>query len=208
MPPVQLAQPLLGDTDSWCLEARMAKAAPLGPPSVMCTQSQYGPSRTPCCPHQAQHKVHELHHYPWCMEESLIYLPPVLCPINLKWGLNADCVLCFCAACICTLRLPQHKGFPVATGEGSGYMALPKDGSKLGRGTQNAILFWELLQGAGTGTTRVKSYICVSFSLHTVINCILFPSLALGFNHFAAQTWIKKLSSFSLVTILFMLHVR
>lgn len=55
----------------------------------------------------------------------------------------------------------------------------------------------------GTGVTRVKSYVCPSFSLYTMINCILFPSLALGFNHFAVQTWIKILSSFSLATILF-----
>lgn len=33
--------------------------------------------------------------------------------------------------------------------------------------------------------------LCLSVSLHTMMNCILFPSLALGFNNFAAQTWIK-----------------
>ena len=139
----QLAQPLLGGTDNWCHEARMAKADPLGPQRAMksTSQSQCGPSRTPCCPHQGQHKAHELHHYPSYVEESLIYLPQVLCPINLKSGLNADCVPCFCTACICTVRLHQHKGFPVATGVRSGYTALPQDGSKLGRDTENAVLF-------------------------------------------------------------------
>lgn len=39
--------------------------------------------------------------------------------------------------------------------------------------------------------TGVKSYVCLSFSLHAMMNCVLFPSLAVGFNHFAAQTWIK-----------------
>lgn len=55
----------------------------------------------------------------------------------------------------------------------------------------------------GTDVTRVKSYVRLPFSLYTMMNCILFPSLVLGFNHFAEQTWIKILSGFSLVTILF-----
>lgn len=157
-------QPLLGGTDNWCPEARIAKKM-----MKSTSQPQCGPTRTQRCPHRAQHTVHELHHCPQYVEESLIYLPPVLFPINLKSGLNADCIPCFCTACICTVRPHQHKGFPVATGVGSGYMALPQDGSKLGRGTENAVLFWELLQGAGWEAVARQeprvTFVCLSLSI-------------------------------------------